>query len=359
MRETEVPGAIRRARDRIAVGPAPVSEIVRRGQRAQRKSRIAQVVTAAAAVVIVLSGAVVIPRVWDGDGVTPADGAQDGGPSGPSLVEPVLKDPHGALGSLVVRFKYVERTSVYAEGARHYLEVLSQSNGVVMRRDEGTEQGPGAGYVDSVRLPPGQYTVQTYQRGCDYQHGNCEDTYPPRTDQCSTPVSVAPRARTTVIIKMRLPHPCSVNVQTMSTLDRRAIDVYTAAISEFVTEFPKIMQESPDVAVVPIAMEKAGWSYGSGASRTAIPESVQRAVTSRVTGVKSLTWVTGQDCFSVDADLLITLDRLNDASEPLEVSVSAAYEASGSCEGWLVTYLVARTDDGWAVIGETAPTGLT
>ena len=68
MRETEVPAAIRRVRDRIAVGPAPVSEIVRRGQRAQRKSRIAQVVMAAAAVVIVLSGAVVIPKVWDGSG---------------------------------------------------------------------------------------------------------------------------------------------------------------------------------------------------------------------------------------------------------------------------------------------------
>ena len=66
MKETEVAAAIQRARDRITVGPAPVSEIVQRGQRSQRNHRVAQVLVATAAVVLVLSGGVAIPRLFDG-----------------------------------------------------------------------------------------------------------------------------------------------------------------------------------------------------------------------------------------------------------------------------------------------------
>lgn len=76
MKETEVPGAIRQARDSINVGPPPLSEITRRGQRTHRSRQITQVVIAAAAVVLVLSGAVTIPRVWD------VGGAED--PAAPS-----------------------------------------------------------------------------------------------------------------------------------------------------------------------------------------------------------------------------------------------------------------------------------
>ena len=48
--------------------------------------------------------------------------------------EPVLLEPtpeeDSPTGSLEVRFTYGERTSMYAEGARHYLQVLDDAGAV-------------------------------------------------------------------------------------------------------------------------------------------------------------------------------------------------------------------------------------
>ena len=131
--------------------------------------------------------------------------------------EPVLLEPTTAedspTGSLEVRFTYGERTSMYAEGARHYLQVLDDAGAVILRRDEGTEQGPGSGYSDTVRLPPGDYWVVTFQRGCDFGQGTgCETTADPASDRCATDVSLAPSQTTRVSITLSLPHPCQVRV---------------------------------------------------------------------------------------------------------------------------------------------------
>ncbi len=136
-------------------------------------------------------------------------------PQEPALSEPsVGKDAE--TGVLKVRFQYSPRTSVYAEGARHYLQISATDGAVVVRRDEGTEQGPGAGYTDSVRLAAGDYTLQTFQRGCDYtdtEGGDyCEQTLGRAEGWCSTPVSIEPGMDANVIISVRLPEKCEVEV---------------------------------------------------------------------------------------------------------------------------------------------------
>lgn len=147
-------------------------------------------------------------------GLTLAAGClnDDEPPREPALLEPSLgKDAN--TGSLTIRFQYPQRTAVYAEGARHYLQVSTADRAVVVRRDEGTEQGPGAGYTDSMRLAPGDYTVQTFQRGCDFTQGtDCEETFEPAEDWCSTPVTIEPDATVRVTIKLRLPQGCDVAV---------------------------------------------------------------------------------------------------------------------------------------------------
>ena len=150
----------------------------------------------------------------------------------------------------------------------------------------------------------------------------------------------------------------------------RAANIYSAAISEFVREPPEIMDGPVDVVVLAQAKDQGGWNMRAEKSAVDIPESVQEEVSTQVTSVKSLTWAAnideavevsypeggGAKCSIVnDADLVITLDRLDDN----EVSVSALYAASNSCEGWLNTFVVERAHDGWAVTGETAPTGVT
>lgn len=142
-------------------------------------------------------------------GKAPTRGQAQGVPQ-PVLVEPILDDAASA-GVLAVRFRYAQRTSVYAEGARHYLQVSRPDGTVVVRRDEGTEQGPGAGYMDTVRLQPGRYRVQTFQRGCDYtQGGDCQRVLDPPTHQCTAPVVIRAEAATTVAITVSLPNPCTV-----------------------------------------------------------------------------------------------------------------------------------------------------
>lgn len=133
-------------------------------------------------------------------------------PPAPALVEPTLAEDV-KTGSLAVQFRYTDGTSVYAEGARHYLEVSTSDGAVVVRRDEGTEQGPGAGYTDSVRLAPGEYEVQSFQRECDFtEGGDCRETFKSAKDQCSTPVEIEPGAKVRVIIRLRLPGECDVAV---------------------------------------------------------------------------------------------------------------------------------------------------
>lgn len=130
----------------------------------------------------------------------------------PTLFEPV--DNREVLtGTLTVRFSYRERTSLYAEGARHYMEVSRRGGATVLRRDEGIEQGPGAGYVDSVQLPPGPYRVETFQRSCPPAEKHpCESTIDPAQDRCVARVSVVANHTTRLRIRLRLPDPCTVNV---------------------------------------------------------------------------------------------------------------------------------------------------
>lgn len=134
------------------------------------------------------------------------------GESEPELIEPSLG--HSAsTGLLEVDFRYGKRTSMYAEGARHYLEVRDADGGVILRRDEGTEQGPGAGYSDSIRLEPGRYRVQTFQRGCDFTEGrDCESTLAPRKHRCTADVVLPGGGRTRVTIKVSLPKRRMVEV---------------------------------------------------------------------------------------------------------------------------------------------------
>lgn len=111
-------------------------------------------------------------------------------PREPALLKPSL-GKEAKTGSLTVRFQSSQITSVYAEGARHYLQISTTDGAVVVRRDEVTEQGPGAGYTDSVRLAPGEYKVQTFRRGCDYTQGaDCEETFGPAEDWCNTSIAI-------------------------------------------------------------------------------------------------------------------------------------------------------------------------
>ncbi len=132
--------------------------------------------------------------------------------SEPPMVEPAAANSV-RTGVLTVDFAYAQRTALYAEGARHYLQVSDPSGDVVLRRDEGTDQGPDEGFVDSVRLAPGRYLVQTYQRGCDFTEGKrCENTTGMDQDRCTEWVRIRPEIETRVAITVKLPQPCSLEV---------------------------------------------------------------------------------------------------------------------------------------------------
>lgn len=108
---------------------------------------------------------------------------------------PAMVEPSNAGGTatalLTVGFEYAQGTFVYAEGARHFLQVSDNDGTVVLRRDEGTDQGSGGGYTDSARLQSGRYTVETYQRECDFtEGGDCTSTIGPLEDRCATSVLI-------------------------------------------------------------------------------------------------------------------------------------------------------------------------
>ena len=160
------------------------------------------------------------------------------------------------------------------------------------------------------------------------------------------------------------------------TAEQRAAAIYAAALQKFTSAAPRAVGHPADMYVLDRAYEQAGLVFGADAGRgEPIPPAVQQALDEAMVGTADLTWVADEDdvlrddasaagipcSFVRDGDLVVTLDRLPAAGDSIAVSVAAAgHELDHhSCVVWWIrTYVVAASDDGWQVTGETVPQGV-
>jgi hypothetical protein len=106
--------------------------------------------------------------------------------------------------SLVVRQRY--RGGFYIEGSVGFVEVSRPGSETVSRLERQVEGD------DSVRLvlPPGMYSLTSWQRPCD---GNCQDGFDPPVDGCETSIMLESGQTVTADVTVKPDSGCQIRIR--------------------------------------------------------------------------------------------------------------------------------------------------
>jgi hypothetical protein len=106
--------------------------------------------------------------------------------------------------TLVVRQRY--RDGFYVEGSVGFVEVSRPGSETVTRLERQIEGDESVSLV----LPPGSYSLTSWQRPCD---GNCQDGFDPPVDGCEASVTLDPGQTAMADVTVKPDSGCQIRIR--------------------------------------------------------------------------------------------------------------------------------------------------